>query len=157
FGIGAGASHHLVNGIARAAGGRAEHIYPGERIEPKVLRQFGRLLAPALTDVSVDWGGLTVTQAPTVIPPVFSRDRLVLYGFVKDLRATTVRLKATRRSEPIVFDIAVDPVVAAKGRTVATLAARSRIRELEESPEWATTRGSRQRDRQASRVTEEIV
>src|SRR5262245_28001047 len=33
FGIGAGASHHLVRGLARAAGGSAEFIYPGESIE----------------------------------------------------------------------------------------------------------------------------
>jgi Ca-activated chloride channel family protein len=32
-----------------------------------------------------------------------------------------------------------------------------RIRELEESPEWTMARGSRQRDRQANRVAEEIV
>ena len=48
FGIGAGASQHLVNGLARAGGGSAEFIHPGERIEPKVVRQFGRLLSPAL-------------------------------------------------------------------------------------------------------------
>jgi len=52
FGIGAGASHHLVRGMARAGEGAAELIYPGERIEKKVLRQLGKALRPALTDVS---------------------------------------------------------------------------------------------------------
>ncbi|HSF14083.1 MAG TPA: VIT domain-containing protein, partial [Vicinamibacteria bacterium] len=46
FGIGAGASHHLVRGMARAGEGAAEFIYPGERIESKVLRQLKRALAP---------------------------------------------------------------------------------------------------------------
>ena len=64
FGIGAGASHHLVRGLARAGGGTSEFIYPGERIEPKVLRQVARLLSPALTDVRVEWVGGDVTQAP---------------------------------------------------------------------------------------------
>ena len=42
----AGASHHLVRGLARAGRGAAEFIYPGERIETKVVRLFGRLLSP---------------------------------------------------------------------------------------------------------------
>ena len=157
FGIGAGASHHLVNGVARAGGGAAERIYPGERIEPKVLRQFGRLLSPSLADVAVDWGGLSVTQAPATVPPIFSGDRLVLYGFVKELKPATVKLTATLGSGPVTFDVPVDPAGAVAGRTVATLAARARIRELEETPEWTSTRGSRQKNRQASRVTQEII
>ena len=38
FGIGPAVSTFLVNGLARATGGAAEFIGPGERIEPKVLR-----------------------------------------------------------------------------------------------------------------------
>ncbi|HEX9186524.1 MAG TPA: VIT and VWA domain-containing protein, partial [Vicinamibacteria bacterium] len=70
FGIGAGASHHLVKGLARAGEGEAEMIAPGERVEAKVMRQLSRALAQAFTEVSVDWGGLAVTQAPYEVPPV---------------------------------------------------------------------------------------
>jgi len=161
FGIGASASHHLVKGLARAGGGVAEFIYPGERIEAKVVRQFGRLLSPALADVRLDWHGTDVTQAPSAIPPIFSGGRLLLYGLVKQphsggrpIRAT---LSANAATGPVSFDVAIDATDARQGRTVATLAARTRIRELEESPEWTKTRGSRQAHRKDSAVTREII
>jgi Ca-activated chloride channel family protein len=161
FGIGAGSSHHLVKALARAGGGASEFIYPGERIEPKVVRQFGRLLSPRVTDVRVNWGGLDVTQAPSAVAPVFAGGRLVLYAFVKgawsDSRPATVRLTAASSSGPVAFDIEVDPSRESEGRTVATLAARARIRELEEGPEWTAARGSRQHERKASASRQEII
>jgi hypothetical protein len=160
FGIGAGASHHLVRGLARAGGGAAEFIYPGERIEPKVVGLFGRLLSPALTNVRVDWGGLDVKQAPSTGPVLFNGGRLLLYGFVRTAPCEwtkTVRIFADSPDGQVTFESAIDPSRIASGRTVATLAARARIRELEESPEWTTTRGSRQRERKAPGVTSEII
>jgi Ca-activated chloride channel homolog len=158
FGIGAGASHHLVRGLARAAGGSAEFIYPGESIGRKVVRQFGRLLSPALTDVRLSWGNLRATQAPTVLPPVFGAGRLVVYGLDASLTPSPiVRLTATGPAGPLQFDVAVDAARAVDGRTVATLAARARIRELEESPEWIQTRGSRQHERKATGINREII
>ena len=64
FGIGAGASVHLVEGVARASRAASELIHPGERLEPKVLRQFGRLRTPVLRDVRIEWGGASYEQAP---------------------------------------------------------------------------------------------
>lgn len=161
FGIGASASHHLVKGLARAGGGVAEFISPGERIEAKVVRQVGRLLSPALTDVRLDWHGADVTQAPSAIPPVFSAGRLLLFGFLKPRQASAGPVRATlsanAASGAVSFDVEIDSTDVRAGRTVATLAARARIRELEESPAWTTTRGSRQSHRKASAVTQEIV
>ena len=107
----------------RAGGGTAEFIFPGERIEPKVLRQVARLLSPALTDVRVEWVGGDVTQAPTKIPPVFARGRLLVYGFVKAGRPSSVRLAATSPSGPLAFDVPVPEVDPGSLRTVSTLAA----------------------------------
>lgn len=145
FGIGAGASHHLVKGLARAGEGEAELIAPGERIEAKVLRQLSRALAPALSDVKVDWGGLAAAQAPHEVPPVFSDGRVLLFAKLEKLQAASVKLSAVGKDGPVSFSLSLDPAGAAEGTLVGTLWARRTIRDLEEGrSELHPRRGSRQ-------------
>ena len=157
FGIGAGSSRHLVQGMAREGRGSAEFIAPGERIEPKVVRLFNRLLTPALTDVRVEWDGLPVVAAPSQVPPVFAGARMVVFGLVENVRPATIRLSATGPSGPVTFDVPLDPASAVPGSIVTTLAARARIRELEESPAWLAARGSRQGRSRTSDTAREII
>lgn len=158
FGIGAGASHHLVRGMARAGGGAAEFIYPGERIESKVLRQLGKAMAPALSNVEVDWGLLDAKQAPHYVPPVFAGGRVLIYGFLADGRAGEVNLRAVGPGGPLSFSVPVDPGIGARGDLIATLAARAMIRDLEEgSSALHNRRGSLQERGREDYVRKEIV
>jgi Ca-activated chloride channel family protein len=145
FGIGAGASHHLVKGLARAGDGEAELIAPGERVEAKVLRQLGRALAPALGDVRVDWGGLAATQAPYEVPPVFSDGRVLLFARLDEVKPAVVALRAAGREGPVSFTLPIDPATATEGTLVGTLWARRMIQDLEEGrSELHPRRGSQQ-------------
>jgi hypothetical protein len=90
FGIGAAPSHHPVKALARAGEGQAEFVAPAERADENVLRQLGRALAAALTEVRVDWGGLEVEQAPCVVPPMFADGRVVVLGRLDELKAADV-------------------------------------------------------------------
>jgi Ca-activated chloride channel family protein len=158
FGIGAGASQHLVRGIARASGGAAEFISPGERVEKKVMRQFARVFAPALTDVKMEWGQPGTTQSSDRMPPVFDGDRVTIYALTDAPKAATARLTGTLAGRAVTFDVPVDPARAVPGETIATLAARERIRALEEQSEYLESRGSRQRRPRAdSRAASEIA
>jgi Ca-activated chloride channel family protein len=158
FGIGAGASHHLVKGLARASRGAAEFIAPGERVEAKVMRQFRRVFAPAMTDVRVDWGHAGLTPASDRVPPVFDGERVRVYALAESLSAGTVTLRGTVASREVAFEIVIDPAACVEGDAIATLAARERIRALEEEGEYLESRGSLQRrGRTASKAAAEIA
>jgi len=161
FGIGASPSHHLVKALARAGEGEAEFIAPGERADEKVLRQLGRALAAALTEVRVDWGGLDVEQAPHVLPPVFADGRVVVFGRVGELKAGDVTLRAKSAAGDVAFPLPIDPSAVPSGSLVSTLWARRAIRDLEEGcSRLHAPRGSRQERATAGleeRVKAEIV
>jgi Ca-activated chloride channel homolog len=160
FGVGAGASHHLVKGVARAGEGEAELIAPGERIAPKVLRQLQRALSPAVTDVEVDWGGKRAEQAPHEVPPVFAEGRVLIYARLDDAARTAITLRAKSPDGAQSFTLPFNAGAAREGSLVATLWARHVIRDLEEGRSALhPRRGSLQpRGRGADdRVKEEIV
>ena len=145
FGIGAGASHHLVRGVARAGEGAAEFIAPGERIEAKVLRQLSRALTPALDEVGVDWGGLSAVQAPHEVPPVFADGRVLVFAKLENPGSTSVSLRAVGADGPVRFTLPIEIADAAEGTLVGTLWARRMIRDLEEGrSEMHPRRGSQQ-------------
>jgi len=158
FGIGHGASRHLISGMARAGEGAAEFIAPGERLEEKVLRQLAKALAPALTDLQLNWDGVDVRQAPHHVPPVFAGGRVLIYGLLKDASAGKVRLSARGPQGPLTWEVRVDPEFATRGSVVGTLAARGLIRDLEEGmSSFHDRRGSLQDRNTKLRVKQEIV
>jgi len=145
FGIGAGSSESLVRGLARESGGEAEFIHPGERIEEKVLRQFGRISSPALSEISLDWGGLKVEQAPTALPPVFSGGAFrVMARLGKGVSApegTAVHLLGTTATGPVKWTATL--ALASEANAIPLLWARERIRDLEAG--FGVAAGSRQK------------
>ncbi len=139
FGIGAGVSEHLVRGVARASGGAAEFIYPGERIEPKVLRMFKRVRTPAFQSVRIEWGGMEVEQAPVEVPPVFAGEAVTVFARVRSGQASEVTLHADDKR----WTVALDLETAQAGSPLPKLWARHAIRDLEDGK--SLRRGSNQR------------
>ncbi len=130
FGIGSAASATLVKGLARATGGAAEFITPGERIEDKVLRTFGRLSSPMVHDVTIDWDGCDV-QTLAELPPVFDGDVLTVFGRASGKLPRTVTLSCRTPAGPRQWTVGV-PAAANDGGVVATMWARRTIQSLEE-------------------------
>eukprot|EP01116_Phalansterium_solitarium_P018026 TRINITY_DN4612_c0_g1_i2.p1 TRINITY_DN4612_c0_g1~~TRINITY_DN4612_c0_g1_i2.p1 ORF type:complete len:1839 (+),score=606.15 TRINITY_DN4612_c0_g1_i2:180-5696(+) len=136
FGIGERVSQYLVNGLARAGCGESEFVNANEPFEKKVHELHRKVLQPFLTDISVNWGTLSVVQAPKRLRTIFNGDRLLVYGLLSGAATepSDVVVKGTSSEGPVTFTVNVDPSKARRpltGRLVHTLAARSRIRDLE--------------------------
>ncbi len=158
FGIGRGASEYLVRGLARAAGGAAEFIFPGERIQSKVLKQLSRLRTPYYKEISVDWGGLNPdTVAPYRIPALFDGDRLSVYGRFEKATETRIALTAKGSQGTRTWEVHVDPNNIAEESPVPALFARKAIRDLEEGASALHRTGSKQRKKKEGRVEEALL
>lgn len=147
FGIGAAASAFLVKGLARATGGAAEFISAGERIDDKVLRTFGRLASPPVTDVTIDWDGCDV-QTLAELPPVFDGDVLAVFGRAPARVPRRVTLRCNTPTGPRSWSVDVPPARNDDG-TIATMWARRTLQSLEEvnsSTRTGVRAGDRTRD-----------
>jgi hypothetical protein len=124
----------------------------------KVLRQLQRALRPSLSDLRLDWNGLNTTQAPHELPPVFPGEWFRVYALLDDARAGKVKL--TGRGPHGFFEamVFIDPEFAHAGDVLATLAARTLIRDLEEGTSALhKKKGSLLKGRIEDRVQAEIV
>ena len=167
IGVGFGASDLLVNGVARAANGRAEFVHPNERIEPAVMRQMSRLTTAGLRDVRVDWGGLPVDLvAPAALPPLYPGTPLTVFGRVPAARLAAetsstapveIAVIASGPDGDLRFAATANLGAAQPDAAIPRLFARQAIRDLEEGRYAAAGRGSQQRDRKEHHVTAAIL
>ena len=158
FGIGNGASEYLIKGVAEKTGGKAEFIFPGERIEPKVLRQFNRLNQPFLSDVRLNWGDEKIEAVPGAMPAIFAGEVVrfaARLGAGKKLPAKLqVELSAQYAGKEISWS-AQNPVVC-DNAVPALWWAQQRINELESGEEEAAP-GSRQKRRSVPKSETTII
>ncbi|KAI6656986.1 hypothetical protein LOD99_16287 [Oopsacas minuta] len=116
FGIGTGASKSLVTGVATAGRGKAVYIQNASEMEEKVLEIMNLAFNPDLRDVEVEISHPT-EYYPSKLPNLFLNERLILYGFIKDIpepvdtqiqAKLSFTLEGNRRSIVSEFNLAPD-------------------------------------------------
>ena len=108
FGIGSSVNRFLIEGMAKAGRGASEVVTLDEKAGPAAHRLYQRLRSPLLTDVSIDWGGLPVTEVyPQRLPDLFSGQPLVVSGRYSAAANGTIRIRGKRAGENFVREIPV--------------------------------------------------
>ncbi|XP_057373545.1 von Willebrand factor A domain-containing protein 5A-like [Daphnia carinata] len=87
LGLGSSASHHLVEGMARAGNGTALFASLEERLEKKVMQQLQDALQPSLTDIKVKWEGHDETEQSHAVASRPVQTEKTLMGYGKPLEA----------------------------------------------------------------------
>lgn len=84
IGIDTSVNSYFINKLAHIGYGKPEFIYPGERIDDMILRQFNRINNPQLDVLSIDWGALKVEQTyPRTIEYLYDREPFTFFAKVR--------------------------------------------------------------------------
>lgn len=132
FGIGESVNRYLLDKIAEAGRGEAEYVSLTDDGSKAARKFYERVRTPMLTDISIDWNGLPVTDVyPKRIGDLFSAKPVVLNGRYAKAASGTIRLKGKVGGQEYVREIAVNlPETANENDVLASLWARTKIDEL---------------------------
>jgi Ca-activated chloride channel family protein len=138
FGIGTAVNRFLIEGMAKAGRGESEIVTLSDKADVAAHRLYERLRSPLLTDVSIDWGTLPVTDVyPKHLPDLFSGKPLVVTGRYSAPVSVTIRIHGKRAGEAFVREIPVTlSATAGKNRILPSFWARQKIDDLM-SQDWA--------------------
>ncbi|MBM3120072.1 MAG: VWA domain-containing protein [Chloroflexi bacterium] len=153
-GIGYGPNEYLIKLLARSSGGASECIVPGERIEPKVLRLFRKVMSGKINNCSVQWG-FEVDQIPSM-PIVYNGEAISIFAKVLNGTAVpnTLVIAGDFMNSRQEWVVSIKPVVGTD-TPVSLLWARGKIEELEGGV--ASASGSKQVERKERDTKEAII
>ena len=155
-GIGYGPNEYFIGQVAKSASGASELIAPGERIEPKVLRLFKKVMSDNIDDLRISWPEPGFEAAPAT-PVAYQGDVISVFGRAEDISKSIGDLKITGviNGRPMDWSVPIAGIRAEEA-PVPLLWAREMIRDLEEGAAQSQG-GSRQKERKDSRVRERII
>ncbi|NUM54409.1 MAG: VWA domain-containing protein [Candidatus Hydrogenedentes bacterium] len=150
FGIGNGVNRFLIDGMAREGRGEAEVVSLESDGDAAAKRFHERIQSPVLTDISVDFGGLNVSEVfpdPAAIPDLFSAKPLVLTGRYSGSGNGAITVRGETAGGPFERTIDVNlPATEPDHDVLAPLWARKRIDWLMEQDWLGIQRGNANKD-----------
>ena len=137
FGIGSSVNRFLLDKMAEEGRGEVEYVSLDDDGSAAARRFHERIRNPLLTDISIDWSGLTVADVyPKRIPDLFSAKPVILTGRYTGSGKGVIKLRGKMSGRDFVREIAVEfPDNETRHDVLGTLWARTRIDDLM-SQDW---------------------
>ena len=151
FGIGTNVSDVLLRDLARHTGGAVEFVYPGERIDEKVIAQFARAVAPRITDVTITFSGNDLAvreQAPSTLPALVEGEPWTLFARFTGQGHGQAEIRGQSAGTPFFLTVPIDLSAAAARPLLPRLWAAEWIRRAGSD---RSARSARQADAAADR------
>jgi Ca-activated chloride channel family protein len=132
FGIGSSVNRFLLDKLAEEGRGEVEYVGLNDDGSAAARRFHERVRNPLLTDVSIDWHGLPVTDVyPKRSPDLFSAKPVIIHGRYTGPASGMLTLRGRMGGRPFTRNVQVNLPAEQKAHDVlATLWARSRVEEL---------------------------
>src|SRR5689334_20915363 len=131
FGIGGSVNRFLLDNLAKYGRGDVEYVGLNDDGSAAAKRFHERIRNPLLTDISVDWNGMQVSDVyPKTIPDLFSAKPVILTGRYAGNGKGVIRLKGKMSGRDFVREIPVDFSSTEQHDVLATLWARTRVDDL---------------------------
>ncbi|HRI36913.1 MAG TPA: VWA domain-containing protein [bacterium] len=81
FGVDAAANRYLIDTMAANGNGKATYVLSEDNVDEKVDAFYDTFAAPVLTDIQIDWDGLTVSEVlPEKFADLYAGQPLYVYG-----------------------------------------------------------------------------
>lgn len=132
FGIGSSVNRFLLDKMAEHGRGEVEYVTLSDDGSAAAKRFHERVRNPLLTDISIDWSGLPVTDVyPNRLPDLFSAKPVIVSGRYTAGARGMIRLKGQMSGREFVREIPIElPENEPRHDVLATLWARTRIDDL---------------------------
>ncbi|HEX2275716.1 MAG TPA: VWA domain-containing protein, partial [Candidatus Tectomicrobia bacterium] len=144
FGIGNAVNRFLLDGIAHAGRGAVDYVTLESQADGAVGRFQGRIQAPLLTDIAIDWGSLSAAEVyPTHLPDLFSRQPIMIHGRLQGPVDGQIVLRGHTAAGPLARQIRVrSPAEPVQHAALASLWARAKVKERLSQDYTALQRGT---------------
>jgi len=130
LGVGSSVNRYLLSSMARLGRGEMQVMGYDDNIGPFVKRFYDRVRNPVLTDVSLKWNGVEISeQSPAKLPDLFDGQPLVVHARYETFGKGNLTIKGRLGKQKWTETINIDLPEKAFRPAVANLWARAKIKE----------------------------